>query len=334
MYYNHNIKKKGISDNYLPNYHTRLDMKYPWVVKWNISDKCNLECRHCFRSNALSIISKEDADTIINDMGENGVACVALTGGEPLMNPNLMYIIQRLKEKNIDVEIATNGTLINKKIAKKIYNSGVKKIQISLDGADETSNDMIRGRGAYNNIINGIQILIKSGFFVTIATTLNAKTVHQIDQFIMLKNMLSVSAIRFEIYIPIRKPLMNPNLMYIIQRLKEKNIDVEIATNGTLINKKIAKKIYNSGVKKIQISLDGADETSNDMIRGRGAYNNIINGIQILIKSGFFVTIATTLNAKTVHQIDQFIMLKNMLSVSAIRFEIYIPIRKLPVYYK
>ena len=205
MYYNHNIKKKGISDNYLPNYHTRLDMKYPWVVKWNISDKCNLECRHCFRSNALSIISKEDADTIINDMGENGVACVALTGGEPLMNPNLMYIIQRLKEKNIDVEIATNGTLINKKIAKKIYNSGVKKIQISLDGADETSNDMIRGRGAYNNIINGIQILIKSGFFVTIATTLNAKTVHQIDQFIMLKNMLSVSAIRFEIYIPIRK---------------------------------------------------------------------------------------------------------------------------------
>lgn len=180
-------------------------MKYPWIVKWNITDKCNLACRHCFRSNVMLTIGKDDADTIIEDMGRNGVTCVALTGGEPLMNPDLLYIIQGLKDKGIDVEIATNGTLINEELASKIFKAGVRRVQISLDGADEASNDMIRGRGAYNRIIQGIGIFQRAGIAVTIATTLNAKSVHQIDDFILLKNKLLVSAIRFELFIPIRK---------------------------------------------------------------------------------------------------------------------------------
>lgn len=180
-------------------------MKYPWVVKWNISDRCNLRCKHCFRSNVFSIVSKDDADVIIDDMGRNGVASVALTGGEPLMNSNLLYIIRKLKKNNIDVEIATNGTLINKELADKIYNLGVNRVQISLDGSNEYSNDKIRGKGVYSRIINGIHIFLDAGFYVTIATTLNSKNIHLIDQFVVLKNGLHKTNIRFELYIPIRK---------------------------------------------------------------------------------------------------------------------------------
>lgn len=179
-------------------------MQFPWIIKWNITDNCNLKCKHCFRSGNSSYVSRQDADLIIDDLSNNSVALVALTGGEPFTSPNLLYIIQRLKAKGIKVEIATNGTLFDRELCIKIFEEGVKGIQISLDGIDQSSNDFIRGNDNFRRIIYAIKEIKRIGFSVTIATTLNARNIFQIDEFVALKNALGTSAIRFELYIPVR----------------------------------------------------------------------------------------------------------------------------------
>lgn len=180
-------------------------MKYPLIVKWSITDSCNLQCKHCFRSNKHKSISRDEIDIIIDDLVANEVACVALTGGEPMIHEDFFYIIEKLNEKGVHTEIATNGTLLNERIIKKLKDYKIGVIQISLDGADHKINDFIRGNGTYNKVLNAIKFIKQGGLKVTLAVTLNHMNCNQIDSFVELKKQNRVDYLRFELFIPVNK---------------------------------------------------------------------------------------------------------------------------------
>ena len=150
----------------------------PLLVVWNLTNACNLKCRHCYQRadhplpNELSTEQKIQA---IDKLWEAGTSLIAFSGGEPLMAPEAFKIFRYAHDKGFHVSIATNGTLLTPKNIVKIMEAGVNYIEVSLDSVHPETHDMFRGvNGAWRRTTEGIKNAVKIGrgkFTVGVATT-------------------------------------------------------------------------------------------------------------------------------------------------------------------
>ncbi|MHC4195269.1 MAG: radical SAM protein, partial [Planctomycetota bacterium] len=118
------------------------------IVVWNITRACNLKCVHCYNDSGVgktfNDITTGKAKAVLDDLAGFGVPSVLFSGGEPLMRPDLFDLIQYAGQRGLRTVISTNGTLITADVAKRIRNSGVSYVGISLDGIGQI-NDKFRG---------------------------------------------------------------------------------------------------------------------------------------------------------------------------------------------
>jgi radical SAM protein with 4Fe4S-binding SPASM domain len=97
---------------------------------------------------------------------------VVLSGGEPLTNPNLEALIERIRTDGMAISIDSNGVLIDREAAQSLKRAGVMSIELSLDGVDEQSHDHFRGLGgAFKKTLDAVEECSKAGIFTTVATT-------------------------------------------------------------------------------------------------------------------------------------------------------------------
>ena len=97
---------------------------------------------------------------------------VVLSGGEPLTNPNLEALIERIRMNGMTISIDSNGVLIDRETAMSLKRAGVTSIELSLDGVDEQSHDHFRGlSGAFKKTLDAVEECSRAGIFTTVATT-------------------------------------------------------------------------------------------------------------------------------------------------------------------
>ena len=132
------------------------------IIAWELTAACNLSCRYC-RASASHEPDQGELDT---DEAKRFVESIAplkpmliLSGGEPLLRPDLFQIIRLAVSLGIRVSLASNGTLITSELAEEIADSGVSRVSISLDGADAAMHDHGRGQGSFERSIRGIETL-------------------------------------------------------------------------------------------------------------------------------------------------------------------------------
>ncbi len=132
------------------------------IIAWELTAACNLSCQYC-RASASHEPDQGELDT---DEAKRFVESIAplkpmliLSGGEPLLRPDLFQIIRLAVSLGIRVSLASNGTLITPELAKEIADSGVSRVSISLDGADAAMHDLGRGQGSFERSIKGIDNL-------------------------------------------------------------------------------------------------------------------------------------------------------------------------------
>lgn len=156
-----------------------------FVLQWHLSENCNLKCLHCYQENHIPVqLSYENLVIIYNQFKELLTKLkikghINITGGDPLCNPYFFRILDLIKkdEEIISFSILSNGTLINKDIAKKIKLYNPYYVQVSLEGGKKI-NDYIRGTDTYEKIGKGIDNLKKYDIFTSIsftATSINYK---------------------------------------------------------------------------------------------------------------------------------------------------------------
>jgi len=141
----------------------------PETLSLFITYKCNLNCKMCgqwgdrgtfknYDKNVLNEhLSLETIQQLINDV-KSFNPNITLFGGEPLINPNIITIIRKIKANGLRCNLITNGTLL-KKYAAEIIDSGLDEIIFSLDGNAET-HDSIRGiSGTFTRALEGFRLL-------------------------------------------------------------------------------------------------------------------------------------------------------------------------------
>src|ERR1700720_4422491 len=117
----------------------------PRLIFWELTKGCNLHCIHC-RATATELSSPSDLSTeaardIIDQIVEVSSPILVLSGGEPLFRSDIFQLARYGTDKGLRVALATNGTLVTKRVAREIVDSGVKRVAISLDGADAITHD-------------------------------------------------------------------------------------------------------------------------------------------------------------------------------------------------
>src|SRR6202142_1590876 len=136
----------------------------PRLIFWEVTKGCNLRCVHC-RATATELSSPTDLPTstalgIIDQIAAAANPILVLSGGEPLYRSDIFQLARYGTDKGLRVALATNGTLVTKEVARMIVDAGVKRVSISLDGADAATHDAFRSiPGAFDAAVQGLRNL-------------------------------------------------------------------------------------------------------------------------------------------------------------------------------
>ncbi|MBS4013227.1 MAG: radical SAM protein [Bacteroidetes bacterium] len=138
----------------------------PFSITFEVSSICNLTCPQCIVGRNETIrnqpfISNEFVNSTLNQFSGNSFYASFYHQGEPLLNKDVFDLIKTAKRLNYYTYLSTNGLLLTKDIAKKIINSGLDKIIISIDGTDQNTYSFYRQGGSLELVKCGVQKLLK-----------------------------------------------------------------------------------------------------------------------------------------------------------------------------
>ena len=174
------------------------------IIAWELTAACNLSCQYCRASASL----ESDQGELDTDEAIRFVESIAplqpmliLSGGEPLLRPDLFTIIRRAVSLGIRVSLASNGTLITPELAREIADSGVSRVSISLDGADAAMHDLVRGQGSFERSMKGIENLRGLVDF-QINFTVSRKSQSELMRIFDLAERLGAAALHFFFLVP------------------------------------------------------------------------------------------------------------------------------------
>lgn len=188
-------------------------MKKSFYIQWHITNQCNLRCRHCYQDD---FSRKEDldweglkkvADNIVSALrGWGDKACIHLTGGEPLLKPELFPLLEYLDQlpEVEELGLITNGLLLNDGILDRLAAvRRFKTVKISLDGADAQVHDRIRSAGNFDRVVKNVPLVQKREIFdVNLMFTVMKSNLASLPAFIRLGEELRVDGMIIERFIP------------------------------------------------------------------------------------------------------------------------------------
>ena len=177
---------------------------YRPVVFWNITDQCNLSCTHCYSKSGPGRTTEGELTTaealaVIDDLADMGVPLILFTGGEPLMRGDIWELAAHATSRGLKMALSTNGTLITRKVARRIKDCGIEYAGISLDGATAETHDRFRNLpGAFERSIAAFAACNEAGLRCGVRVTLTKENCTELEMLVDLA--LSLGASRFCLY--------------------------------------------------------------------------------------------------------------------------------------
>jgi MoaA/NifB/PqqE/SkfB family radical SAM enzyme len=184
----------------------------PKSISIEVSDKCNLKCRICNQwkeKNNLKKIELKDFKRLVDEISEKfNDAVLEFSGPEPLTNQHLLFkILEYAKDKNVKTALSTNGSLINKEIAKKLIKCEPGHISTSLDSPEPDIQDYIRNcEGLFSQIIKSIKNLVEaksitnSKTIISVTCTVTDYNAKDLTKVYDLCKSLSVDSVNYNAY--------------------------------------------------------------------------------------------------------------------------------------
>jgi heme d1 biosynthesis radical SAM protein NirJ len=160
------------------------------VVIWNLIRRCNLACKHCYATSAdidfEGELSTSEVFAVMEDLRAFGVSVLILSGGEPLLRPDIFEISQHAKEMGFYVGLSSNGTLIDNSNIDDIKRIGYDYVGVSLDGMRDTHDRFRRKQGAFDESIRGIRLCHEAGIKIGLRFTLTQDNAVELPDLLQL----------------------------------------------------------------------------------------------------------------------------------------------------
>jgi radical SAM protein with 4Fe4S-binding SPASM domain len=188
----------------VPSTYLAFSGMYRPVVFWNLTDRCNLSCTHCYSRSGPGRTTEGELTTaealaVIDDLADMGVPLILFTGGEPLLREDIWELARHARSRGLKMALSTNGTLITPGVARKIRDCGIEYAGISLDGARSETHDLFRNSpGAFDRTIRAFASCKEAGLRCGVRVTLTKENSRELGALVDLS--LSLGASRFCLY--------------------------------------------------------------------------------------------------------------------------------------
>lgn len=176
-----------------------MDFQPKWIA-WEITRRCNLKCVHCRSSSELEAgehpdFSLQEAKRTMDEIADYASPVLVLSGGEPLLREDIFDIAQYGTDKGFRMCLATNGTLVTEKTCKKIKETDIKMVSLSLDGANAATHDDFRSqKGAFDGTMSAIQLFKKHDIPFLINSSFTVRNREEIPEIYRLVKSLGATA--------------------------------------------------------------------------------------------------------------------------------------------
>lgn len=188
--------------------------KMKFALQWHITDRCDQRCKHCYiyegKDKACSLeLNLETLNRILEDF----IQCcdrlevdpmITITGGDPLLYPQIWEFLKILKNKDLKFSILGNPFHLNYNVTRKLEELGCMGYQMSLDGLRYT-HDSIRKSGSFDTTLNALKYFENTEIFTAIMTTVSKSNINEIPNLVDLVVKHKVRYFGFARYCP------NPN---------------------------------------------------------------------------------------------------------------------------
>lgn len=146
-------------------------VKKPFIVLFNITERCNLRCYYCFGRyySDTKELSLDQITKVLSELYDLGARRLGLGGGEPLLHKNIDDLIKFAIKLGFDVGVNSNGILVPNHLSSL---SLVNNLSISLDGSSPEVHDRYRGKGSFKKALRGIQTARETGIPLNFCCTL------------------------------------------------------------------------------------------------------------------------------------------------------------------
>ena len=154
------------------------------VVIWNLIRRCNLNCIHCYSLSAdvdfPGELSTEQVFEVMDDLRAFGVPVLILSGGEPLLRPDLFEISKRAKDVGFYTGLSSNGALIDEPTADRIADIGYDYVGVSLDGIGQVHDRFRRQEGSFDAALRGMSLCKSRRIKVGLRFTMTERNVESL----------------------------------------------------------------------------------------------------------------------------------------------------------
>lgn len=171
------------------NNNERLDIKPPLWVLLELTHKCPLECSYCYNQldfvNTKDAMSKDDWFRVMDESRELGAVQLGISGGEPLLNKDIVDIVQRANDLKFYTNLITSGVGAPKGIVKKLKDAGLKTVQLGIQSHDENTMTLItNNKNSYKEKMVFAKEVKDAGLQLIVNTCITRQNIHQVGDII------------------------------------------------------------------------------------------------------------------------------------------------------
>lgn len=177
---------------------------YPYVIKLDVSDTCNLKCKMCYAKNKGQEVPLDNLLHVLKQIGNVPIR-LDLLGGEPLLRKDIAELIRFAKSITGIQEIVlyTNGTLATESVTKKLADAGLNKVMVTLISHQQQKHDDFTGiDGSWDKTVAGIKNFINAGVKTYTFTALHSENINDFGNiYKYVRNELNITPLFYQ-YVP------------------------------------------------------------------------------------------------------------------------------------
>jgi SynChlorMet cassette radical SAM/SPASM protein ScmF len=182
-------------------------------IYFYLTEGCNLRCLHCWiapkfqdEGSPYPVLSLDLFKSIVDQAKPLGLSGLKLTGGEPLMHPEIGEILEYIRGEDLNLTMETNGVLCSPEIARQIRACKNPFVSVSLDGADAKTHEWVRGvRGCFESALEGIKHLVNAEIKPQIIMSIMRRNKDQMEPLLRLAESIGAESVKFNLTMPIAR---------------------------------------------------------------------------------------------------------------------------------